>query len=107
MKITEKSLRSLIRDLLSESTEKYRMGKDSKLWAAGDSDNIPKVDGVNVDVCRANDDVHNPMYSVKIEVENHPELNVQLTTFKDESEAKVYARNKMDSIRTALQNLKT
>jgi hypothetical protein len=42
---------------------------------------------------------------VTIDVEEFPELSVKMQTFKDEEEARNFARKSMDHIKTALQRL--
>jgi len=107
MKITEKMLRKIIREhLLETALQTYRRGAHAQYFAGGDpAFNIPEIEGVNVDVFRSNNNIHDPCFSVTIEVDNFPELNVKSQTFKDEEEARNFARKNMEHIKTVLQRL--
>jgi hypothetical protein len=100
-------LRKIIRaQLLETALQTYRNGEHAQFFAGGDpAFNIPKMDGVNVDVFKSNSDIHNPVFSVTIDVENYPDLCVQAQTFKNEEEARNFARKSMEHIKVALQRL--
>jgi hypothetical protein len=107
MKITEKMLRALIRErLLETALSAYRGGSHAEYFGGGDpAFNMPRIEGVNVDIFRSNNDIHAPSFAVTIDVEEFPELSVKMQTFKDEEEARNFARKSMDHIKAALQRL--
>lgn len=99
--ITESRLRSLIRKLIFENVATYRRGRDAKQFAGGDSaSNIPALKGVNIDIRRDGNDIGNPSYSVAIsaEDEGNKDLNV-MQVFRDEEEARKFARDKAEQIK--------
>lgn len=102
--IPENKLRSLVKKIVRENVMNYRGGAHAKLFAGGDQAfNIPQIDGVDVDIDRIGNDLHNPYFGVTIEVKDFPELSVNMQVFKDEEEAKKFARDKIDHIRSVLQ----
>jgi len=103
MNINENSLRRLIRSIIFEDVSNYRGGAHAKYFAGGDpAFNIPQIDGVDIDVTRADNNVGNPSYSVTVRVEGNENLNV-MQVFKDEEEAKKFARDKAEQIKRDLE----
>lgn len=107
MRISEKVLRKVIREkLLETALHTYRGGSHAEYFGGGDpAFNMPKIEGVNVDIFRSNNNIHAPSFAVTIDVEEFPELSVKMQTFKDEEEARNFARKSMDHIKTTLQRL--
>jgi hypothetical protein len=102
--IQEIKLRKLIRQIIYENTTTYRGGKHSQYFSGGDpAFNIPEIEGVNVDVFRSNNDVHASCFSVTIDVEERPDLKIH-QDFKDEEEARNFARKYMEFIKSIPQN---
>jgi len=103
MILSEHSLRSLIRLILRENVSTYRGGAHAKYFSGGDpAFNIPQIDGVDIDISRANSNGSVAHYSVAINVEKYSDFNV-MQIFKDEEEAKKFARDKAEYIKRYLE----
>jgi len=103
MRISERVLRNFIREKIIEATvQKYRGGGHAQYFAGGDpAFNMPEIDGINVDIERANNDIEYPLYVVSIDVESMPSLNLK-QIFKDEEEARKFAKDRVEFIKRSL-----
>lgn len=102
--ISENRLRRLIKKIVRENVTTYRGGAHAKFFAGGDpAFNIPSLEGVDIDVFRIDNNVNVPHYGVTILVDDRPDLCVNMQTFRDEEEAKKFARDQAEHIKNQLK----
>tara|TARA_B100000424_G_scaffold260180_1_gene243762 strand:- start:224 stop:541 length:318 start_codon:yes stop_codon:yes gene_type:complete len=87
--------------------------KDHQMYSGGmGTAQMPMIDGVDVDIYMTNIDttidghgsVDNQEYAVEITVQQDPDLEPNIRTFRDEEEALLYARKYIDFLNKVLSN---